>query len=119
MPRTPKLDPQLAESVDEARAALTGLVPAEQIGEPVGVKAEADRLVTHRFTARVDGYSGWEWYVSIGRAARSKKVTVCESGLVPGDGALLAPPWVPWSERMDPEEMAAAKAVADGAHPSK
>ncbi|WP_291278257.1 DUF3027 domain-containing protein [Galactobacter sp.] len=120
MPRTPKLDPQLAESVDEARNALSAVVPADTvIGEHLGVAAEADRMVTHRFAAQEHGYQGWDWFVTLGRASRSKVVTVCDSGLVPGEKALLAPEWVPWSERMAPEEIAAAKAVADGAHPQK
>lgn len=120
MPRTPKLDPQLAESVDEARNALQEVVPAgAEIGAHLGAAAEADRLVTHRFAASERGYQGWDWFVTLGRASRSKVVTVCDSGLVPGENALVAPEWVPWSERMAPEEIAAAKAVADGAHPQK
>jgi hypothetical protein len=105
--------------VDEARQALAAVVEPEKIGEHLSAVAEADRLVTHRFAAHEHGYRGWDWFVTLGRASRSKQVTVCDSGLVPGDDALLAPAWVPWSERMAPEEMAAAKAVADGAHPEK
>jgi hypothetical protein len=119
VPRTPKLDPQLAESVDQAREALQAVVPADAIGEHLGATAEGDRLVTHRFAASERGYKGWDWFVTLGRASRSKVVTVCDSGMIPGEHALVAPEWVPWSERMDPEEIAAAKAVADGAHPQK
>lgn len=113
MARTPKLDTQLAEATDDARAALGTLLDPERIGEHLGATADADRLVTHRFAAEEPGYAGWEWYVTLSRASRSKQVTVSESGLLPGAGALLAPAWVPWAERMAPEEVAAAKAVAD------
>jgi len=108
MARAVKLDAQLADAVDAAREALTPLVPAGQVGAHLGVTPDADRLVTHRFEAHVPGYRGWEWYVSLGRASRSKVVTVCESGIVPGGDALLAPAWVPWSERMSADELAAA-----------
>jgi hypothetical protein len=32
-------------------------------------------------------------------------VTVCEAALLPGSGALLAPAWVPWSERVRPGDV--------------
>ena len=33
-------------------------------------------------------------------------MTVCEVGLLPGEDALLAPEWVPWSARVSAEEKA-------------
>jgi hypothetical protein len=112
MARAIKLDTQLAGAVREAHEALIPLVPAGSVGEHLGATADADRLVTHRFEASVTGYRGWEWYVTLGRASRSKVVTVCESGLLPGPDALLAPDWVPWSQRMSADELAS---VQDGA----
>lgn len=109
MARAIKLDTQLAEAVREAHEALIPLVPAGSVGEHLGATADADRLVTHRFEASVTGYRGWEWYVTLGRASRSKVVTVCESGLLPGPDALLSPDWVPWSERMSAAELASAR----------
>ncbi len=109
MARAIKLDTQLAEAVREAHEALIPLVPAGSVGEHLGATADADRLVTHRFEASVSGYRGWEWYVTLGRASRSKVVTVCESGLLPGPDALLSPDWVPWSERMSAAELASAQ----------
>ena len=41
------------------------------------------------------------------RASRSKTVTVSESLLVPGPDAILAPPWVPWRERLRPGDLGA------------
>ncbi|WP_300343597.1 DUF3027 domain-containing protein [Nesterenkonia sp.] len=107
-----KKDALLAEAVEEARAALIEIAPREQIGEHLRAEAEGDRLVTHRFAASQPGYRGWEWFVTLARAPRSKKVTVCELGLLPGEGALLAPEWVPWSERVTEDEKAAAEAAS-------
>lgn len=104
-----KKDAVLAEAVDTARTALTEFAPAEHIGEHLSTTAEGDRLVTHRFTGLVPGYRGWQWFVTVARAPRSKKVTVCELGLLPGEDALLAPEWVPWSERVTPAETAEAE----------
>lgn len=100
-----KKDLVLAEAVIDARTALNEIASEEQVGQHLGTKADADRLVTHRFAAQKPGYSGWEWFVTVARAPRSKKVTVCELGMLPGDGALLAPAWVPWAERMAAGEL--------------
>lgn len=103
MPK-PKKDATLAEAVELAREALLEVAPAGQIGEHRAAVPEEDRLLTHRFLAEKPGYHGWEWFVTVARAPRAKKVTVCELGLLPGEDALLAPPWVPWAERMDEKE---------------
>lgn len=95
-----KKDPALADAVTIARSSLDEFAPAEQIGEHLGALAEGDRLMTHRFAALRPGYRGWEWFVTLARAPRSKKVTVCELGMLPGADALTPPQWVPWSERL-------------------
>jgi hypothetical protein len=41
----------------------------------------------------------------VARASRAKIVTVDEAVLLPGPDALLAPEWVPWSERLRPGDM--------------
>ncbi|MFC7403219.1 DUF3027 domain-containing protein [Citricoccus sp. GCM10030269] len=117
--RAPKLDEVLAAAVDEARNALEGLAEPAQIGEHVGAEPDDDRLVTHRFTAKLSGYRGWEWFVTLSRAPRSKVVTVCETGLLPGADAIVAPDWVPWSERVSQEEKIRLEAIAAGEDPEK
>lgn len=102
--KTPKLDSVLAGAVEVARSAAVE-VAGDQVGEHLGVRAEGDRVVTHAFEASVSGYSGWYWAVTVARAPRSKTVTVDEVTLLPGQGALLAPEWVPWSERVRPGDL--------------
>ena len=96
----------LRDGTEEARAAAVEL-GAETVGESLGVvaEAEAERLVTHRFACTARAYRGWQWSVSLARAPRSKKITVDEVVLLPGDGAILAPAWVPWSERILPGDL--------------
>ena len=69
------------------------------------MQADADRLVTHFFDCLDPGYRGWCWAVTVVRAARSKTVTVDESVLLPGSGALLSPEWLPWRERLQPGDL--------------
>ncbi|WP_144830672.1 DUF3027 domain-containing protein [Kocuria rhizophila] len=99
--RAAKQDAVLTAAVDLARdAVVAGAHDARGIGEHLGVRVQEDRLLTHLFDCTLPGYPGWTWYATVARAPRSKHVTVCESGLLSGPGSLLAPPWVPWEERM-------------------
>ncbi|CAM5631380.1 hypothetical protein SFUMM280S_02734 [Streptomyces fumanus] len=75
------------------------------VGEHVGLISEGDRVVTHFFECRELGYRGWRWAVTVARASRAKVVTVDEAVLLPGPDAVLAPEWVPWSERLRPGDM--------------
>lgn len=110
--RVGKPDAFLAAAVDTARSALADIARPADIGEHLAAKSEGERVVTHLFESRLPGYRGWQWFVTVARVARSKKATVNEIGLVPSEDAVLAPEWVPWSERVRPEERAAAHADA-------
>ncbi len=99
---TTRLDPACAAAVDLARAAAAAAGP---VGRHLGVRAEAERVVTHAFAAELPGYRGWYWAVTVARAPRARTVTVDEVVLLPGEGALLAPDWVPWSERLRPGDL--------------
>jgi hypothetical protein len=104
--RSATLDPACAQAVELARAAAVEVAQdTALVGEHRGVSAEGDRLVLHRFDSRCPGYRGWEWAVVVARASRAKAVTVDEVVLLPGDDALIAPPWVPWSERLRPGDL--------------
>jgi hypothetical protein len=87
--------------VDLARDAVT-----EDVAGPyIEAVAEGERLVTHYFECLMPGYRGWRWAVTVARVPRSKHVTVCETVLLPGPDALVAPPWVPWEERVAPGDL--------------
>jgi hypothetical protein len=120
--RVGKPDAFLAASVDVARAAVEGIAPAEQIGRHLAANSEGDRLVTHLFESKLPGYGGWQWYAVLTRNSRSKTVTVDELGLLPSDDSILAPEWVPWAERVRPEDAQqeeAAEAPAAEASPEE
>jgi hypothetical protein len=104
--RTPKQDPLLVADAATARAAVEEIAQPGHIGEGHRVEVEEDRLVIHLFECTLPGYRGWNWFASLARAPRSRTVTVCEVGLLPGEDALLAPEWVPWSDRVSAEEKA-------------
>jgi Protein of unknown function (DUF3027) len=104
--RAPVLDPAGAEAVDLARAAAV-----EEAGDPalvgghLDIEVDGDRVVTHSFACLSPAYRGWRWAVTVARASRSRTVTVDEVVLLPGVDAVLAPAWVPWSERLRPDDL--------------
>ncbi|MFE6619277.1 DUF3027 domain-containing protein [Streptomyces sp. NPDC008086] len=101
--RTP--DRLCAEAVDLARGAAEEAAAPGVVGEHAGLLSEGDRVVTHYFECKELGYRGWRWAVTVARASRAKVVTLDEVVLLPGPDALLAPEWVPWSERLRPGDM--------------
>jgi hypothetical protein len=82
-----------------ARGALLEITPEATVGSAVGTVDEGDGVVSVLFANRMPGYPGWRWTVSIAHV-EGDEPTVLEVELMPGDGSLLAPEWVPWSERL-------------------
>lgn len=99
------MDAQCAAAVDLARQVAEDMAGAGHVGEHLGVTADGERVVTHNFACHEPGYRGWRWAITVARASRSRTITVDEAVLLPGDGALLAPEWVPWSDRLRPGDL--------------
>lgn len=107
LPVTPVLDSQ-APVLDVARACLVEAVGSEAVGEFRGVTAEAaqasEQVSTYRFENLQRGYRGWSWAITVIVLPESEP-TIAELVLLPGDGAILAPAWVPWRERLQPGDL--------------
>ena len=95
-----RIDALCAAAVDLARSAAQDPAGTDRLGGYLGCDAEDERVVTHYFSAADPGYVGWQWAVTVARAPRSRVITVDEVVLLPGPDAVLAPAWVPWSERI-------------------
>lgn len=100
-----KSDAVLEGAVDVARAALLDVAEVDAVGAHLSSSVDGERLVTHRFACTSSAYVGWQWVVTVTRAPRAKTATVCESALVPGEGSLLSPAWVPYAERLAPGDL--------------
>ena len=105
-------DRVLAGAVAEARATLLEAIAERFVGEYAGFLAEDTRVVSYLFTCTHPGYHGWYWSITVSRASRARTVTFNEIEMLPGAGALLAPRWVPWSERLAKLETEKAQARA-------
>ncbi|MEO5920525.1 MAG: DUF3027 domain-containing protein [Pseudolysinimonas sp.] len=82
-----------------ARSALAEITPAGTFGDFIDETHEGEGVYTLLFAATMGGYPGWHWTVSVAVLPDSAP-TVLEAELLPGDGSLLAPEWVPWSDRL-------------------
>ena len=108
-PVTPTLDTATDAAVLEvARACLVEAVGAEAVGEFQGATPEeslgAESVNTYRFANEQRGYRGWAWAITVITLPDSEP-TIAELVLLPSDGAILAPAWVPWRERIQPGDL--------------
>jgi hypothetical protein len=100
-------DQACVDAIDLARQAADEDAGAGQVGSYEGYEVGPERVVTHLFACLDPAYVGWRWAVTVTRASRAKVVTVSESLLLPGPDSLLAPAWVPWTERVRPGDLKA------------
>lgn len=94
------IDPELLAATDLARAALLEVEQEQHIGEFMGHEADESGAVTLFFASTLPGYPGWRWAATVAKASPDAQPTVLEVEMLPGEGALLSPEWVPWSERL-------------------
>ncbi len=87
-----------------ARAALLETTAPANVGDWVAEEvrpesADGAEIVDVVFANEQSGYQGWAWVVTVAAVAGDEP-TVLELGLIPGEGALLSPEWIPWSVRL-------------------
>lgn len=92
--------PKLNESQlrDRARLAAVEAAPKNGVGDFLTQIEEDENVYTFLFAAKMKGYVGWTWSVSL--FANDEDTSVSEVNLMPGEASLIAPNWVPWSERL-------------------
>ena len=107
-------DEVLLGSTALAQRALLEVTSPESVGSVIGHIAEGEHVLSLHFAADLAGYPGWHWSVTVARVDDGEP-TVLETELMPGERALLAPEWVPWSERLADYRAAQEAAAAAGA----
>lgn len=83
-----------------ARKAAVEVAGSVAVGNFLEEVDEGKGLATYLFESRQKGYVGWRWSVTIFQQTAKSTPTVSEVLMVPGPEAILAPAWVPWSERL-------------------
>jgi len=102
-----KADAILFAATDQAREAAESIAEPGTVGDHLGAVMDAERLATHYFACTATAYPGWRWAITLARVPRGTKATVCETNLVPGEGALLSPEWLPYDQRLAPGDLGA------------
>jgi hypothetical protein len=98
-------DQQLTAAVDLARSAAVEEAGADVVGDYIDVVMEEELLATHSFACTSPAYRGWRWAVTLARAPLAETVTVTDVVLLPGPESIVAPTWVPWSDRVRPGDL--------------
>ena len=98
-------DPLLAGAIEIARAAAVDDAGADAVGDHLATVGEDERVVAHAFACLLPAYVGWQWTVTLVRAPESDDVTVVDVVLMAGADAIVAPAWLPWSERVQPGDL--------------
>ena len=102
-------------AVAAARQELSTITAADTIGDLVGADVVDPRTVTLWFASLAAGYVGWVWAATVTQVDDEAPVTVVEVTQLPGEHALTAPEWVPWSVRLQQYREVKAKEAADEA----
>lgn len=99
--RRPELsESRLDEAIQLAKTALYEIAEFHDVGDFHEAMAVDDDIYSLRFVSNSPGFRDWWWTVSLTQIADAEVPTVLECGLLPGEGALLAPEWVPWAKRL-------------------
>lgn len=85
--------------VEFAKSAAVDATDAASVGDYLETLDEGDSTFTFLFSAKLKGYQGWRWSVTL-FAPSKQDPTISEVLLLPGEDSLLAPAWVPWAERL-------------------
>lgn len=96
-PGDPAVDAAALEVL--ARGALGEITRPAHVGALHDITV-ADDVATVRFATTQRGYPGWLWTVAVA-VNPGMEPSVLETELIPADGALVAPDWVPWADRLE------------------
>ena len=86
------------------------------VGDFVEACDLGEHVTDFRFDCLKRGYEGWQWSVTLYHDEERDIWTVDETSLLPTSSALLAPAWIPWKDRLTPQDISVTDAL--GTEPS-
>jgi hypothetical protein len=86
--------------ITAAHAALLEITEETTVGSLLGVDEPEAGVVDVLYASAMPGYPDWRWTVSVSVLDGVDAPSVLELELLPGEGSILAPEWVPWAERV-------------------
>ncbi|CAB4949369.1 unannotated protein [freshwater metagenome] len=88
---------KVKDETDFAREVLT--TEKLPFGAFMSSVDEGDDTFSYHFKCELKGYLDWHWSVTLHQPA-GLTPTLSEFVLLPGETSLVAPDWIPWSERL-------------------
>jgi hypothetical protein len=94
--------PKLAKAGNQniAKDALLLETDAQAIGDFIEAIHDEEFVTSYLFDSKLKGYHGWRWSVTLSQVDAKHAPTVSEILLMAGPESIVAPKWVPWSERL-------------------
>ena len=97
------------------QAVIDDVGKREYVGEFYSIDSDEERIATYLFEAKLPGYDGWRWAVTVAKVDEQSAPTICDVVLLPGTKALLAPNWIPYSQRIQPGDLGVGDVVPTAA----
>ena len=97
------------------QAVIEDAGKSDYVGEFYSIDSDEERVATYLFHAKLPGYSGWMWAVTVAKVDDKSPATICDVVLLPGAKSLLAPNWVPYSQRIQPGDLGVGDVVPTAA----
>lgn len=94
-------------------AAIEDAKKSEYVGELISIEND-EHVASYLFHAALPGYVGWRWAVTVTKI-ESDRPTICDVVLLPGPDSLLAPEWIPYSNRITSDDVVAGTIVPTAA----
>ena len=91
-------------------AAITDSGDASRVGDLVDIEVTEETVTALTFESHLPGYVGWRWAVTIAKVDDGAP-TICDVVLLPGPDSILAPEWIPYSNRITSEDVVAGTIV--------
>jgi hypothetical protein len=91
-------------------AAIEDAKSEDYVGELLSIDSDEDHLASYLFSASLPGYVGWRWAVTIAKVDGGSP-TICDVVLLPGPDSILAPEWIPYSNRITADDVVAGTIV--------
>jgi hypothetical protein len=91
-------------------AAIEDAKNQDYVGELLSIDSDEDHVASYLFFASLPGYVGWRWAVTIAKVDGGSP-TICDVVLLPGPDSILAPEWIPYSNRITADDVVAGTIV--------
>jgi hypothetical protein len=102
IPKAVKPIPKLTFKIDPdlARAALHEVTDKAHVGTYISTEPTSESTAVITFDSLMPGYKSWTWVVMLSWLDQDH-LTIDEVAMVPSETALIAPAWIPWSQRLE------------------